>query len=78
MLPPAHTYPRGIDCNRCFTFASVTSRTMCLFTLPHHQIQTHVQHTLYVARETHLTNKGVTEPNKVAPMMLIWITFRAH
>lgn len=27
-----HSHPGGIDCNRCFTFASVTSPTTCLFT----------------------------------------------
>lgn len=39
MVPPAYIYPKGIDYNRRFTFASVTSPTMCLFTLlPHHTV----------------------------------------
>lgn len=55
VLPPAythtHTHPGGIDCNRCFTFASVTSPTMCLFTpLPH--TYTHVL--THAAGHTHM------------------------
>lgn len=50
--------PRGIDCNRCFTFASLTSPTMCLFTP-----MATCEHPglMYAARHTHVANGGIKE-----------------